>query len=83
MSKIDSLLDTLLGGEAITLVDSVGRWNLFALSQTIGNLKRKRKIPIETELIQMEDGEGFFRNYGRHRIAPDRLAEQRERFGKQ
>jgi len=82
MSKIDDLLDALLGGEAITLQDSVERWQLFALSQTIGTLKRKRKVPIETELIPVETGEGFFQNYGQYRIAPDRLAEQRERFGR-
>lgn len=82
MAKIDDLLDALLSGEAITLQDSVGRWNLFALSQTIGTLKKKRKVPIETELIQMEDGEGYFRHYGQYRIAPEHLAEQRERFGR-
>lgn len=81
MSKIDALLEALLGGEAITLRDSVERWNLFALSQTVGTLK-KRKVPIETELIPMEDGEGYFRHYGQYRIAPDHLAEQRERFGR-
>lgn len=82
MSKINSLLEALLGGEAITLKDSVNRWNLFALSQAVGKLKRKRGVPIETELVPLPDDEGNARNFGRYRIVPDLLAGERARFGK-
>lgn len=82
MSKIENLLEALLSGQAITLKDSVNLWKLYALSQTIGVLKRRR-VPIETELVPIrDDGSGKVKKYGKYRIPPAELAAQRAKFGK-
>lgn len=45
-TKTQAVYDYLLTGAGLTVKDSVERFNLYALSQTLGKLRRNKGIPI-------------------------------------
>lgn len=46
MNKTQAVYEHLLTGASITLKESVAMFNLYALSQTLGKLRRNKGIPI-------------------------------------
>lgn len=46
MNKTQAVYNHLLTGASLTVKDSVQWFNLYALSQTLGHLRRNKGIPI-------------------------------------
>lgn len=55
MNKTQAVYNHLLTGASLTVKDSVERFNLYALSQTLGHLRRQKDIPIQST-IETQDG---------------------------
>lgn len=55
MNKTQAVYEYLLTGASITLKESVAMFNLYALSQTLGKLRREKGVPIQST-IETQDG---------------------------
>lgn len=75
------LLKILLGGEFPSTMELVERCNMTRPGSVIHYLKKKFKVPIETEIIKQKNGEGEMTRFARYRISFPQLHQQRERFG--
>ncbi|AKG12886.1 hypothetical protein [Moraxella bovoculi] len=61
MNKTQAVYEYLLTGASITLKESVAMFNLYALSQTLGKLKRTKGIPIQSVDEFTSDGTRYAR----------------------
>lgn len=59
MNKTQAVYNHLLTGASLTVKDSVERFNLYALSQTLGYLRRQKGIPVQSCLINLPNGKRF------------------------
>lgn len=61
MNKTQAVYEHLLTGASITLKESVAMFNLYALSQTLGKLRREKGVPIQS-VTEVKNGA----KYGRY-----------------
>lgn len=83
IGKAKALLADLLDGDAINLDTARDRYNLYALSQAIGYLRKRYRLKVENIGEQYVDAFGITRKCGKYRVPPPELQAQRARFGKQ